>query len=362
MAVAATPVSQQLSAVDYRTSPAVYRHWSLGFEGPVATLGMKVAEDGGIRSGYKLKLNSYDLGVDIEFADALNRIRFEHPEVGAVVVTSLRDRVFCSGANIFMLGLSSHAWKVNFCKFTNETRNGIEDSSRHSDLKFLAAINGNCAGGGYELALACDEIWLVDDRFERDLIARGSASRCAARNGRSHATHRQAEDAARSRRCVLYDRRGCTRRPREGLATGGRDHSAIAVRREGSRPSPRARRGEPPSRGIGRRRADAARADGRARSNRIRARHGRDRPRSTPRQVDRSRAAATRAEDHRRHRGRRRALVAAGHGSGARRRNPLSQDKRDRHWDLVASNRRRSAGRRRRRHDAGRPPESLARS
>jgi benzoyl-CoA-dihydrodiol lyase len=164
MAVAAALESQQRSSVDYRTEPSAYRHWTLTFDGPIATLGMKVAEDGGIRPGYKLKLNSYDLGVDLELADALNRVRFEHPEVGAVVVTSLRDRIFCSGANIFMLGLSSHAWKVNFCKFTNETRNGMEDSSRHSDLKFLAAINGNCAGGGYELALACNEIWLVDDR------------------------------------------------------------------------------------------------------------------------------------------------------------------------------------------------------
>jgi benzoyl-CoA-dihydrodiol lyase len=150
--------------VDYQTDPSRYRHWSLRFDGPIATLGMSVAEDGGIRPGYKLKLNSYDLGVDIELHDALNRIRFEHPEVGAVVVTSLRERIFCSGANIFMLGLSSHAWKVNFCKFTNETRNGIEDASRHSGLKFLAAVNGSCAGGGYEMALACDEIWLVDDR------------------------------------------------------------------------------------------------------------------------------------------------------------------------------------------------------
>ena len=157
-------VSADLSRVDYQTAPSRYRHWSLSFDGPLARLGMNVSEAGGIRPGYKLKLNSYDLGVDIELADALNRIRFEHPEVRAVVVTSLRDRIFCSGANIFMLGLSSHAWKVNFCKFTNETRNGIEDSSRHSGLKFLAAINGNCAGGGYEMALACDEIWLVDDR------------------------------------------------------------------------------------------------------------------------------------------------------------------------------------------------------
>ncbi len=154
----------RLDRVDYQTDPSRYRHWRLSFDGPLATLAMDVAEDGGLRPGYKLKLNSYDLGVDIELADALNRIRFEHPEVRAVIVTSLKERIFCSGANIFMLGLSSHAWKVNFCKFTNETRNGIEDSSRHSGLKFIAAVNGACAGGGYELALACDEIWLVDDR------------------------------------------------------------------------------------------------------------------------------------------------------------------------------------------------------
>ena len=152
------------SWVTYDTHPDRYAHWKLSFDGPVATLALGIDEDRGIRPGYKLKLNSYDLGVDIELADALQRIRFEHPEVASVVVTSSRERIFCSGANIFMLGLSSHAWKVNFCKFTNETRNGIEDSSRHSGLKFIAACNGTTAGGGYELALACDEILLLDDR------------------------------------------------------------------------------------------------------------------------------------------------------------------------------------------------------
>jgi benzoyl-CoA-dihydrodiol lyase len=163
--VAATQESKaRLEAVDFQTDPSRYKHWRLTFDGPVATLTMDVAEDGGIRPGYKLKLNSYDLGVDIELHDALQRIRFEHPEIRSVIITSAKNRIFCSGANIYMLGLSSHAWKVNFCKFTNETRNGIEDSSAHSGLKFLAACNGTTAGGGYELALACDEIILVDDR------------------------------------------------------------------------------------------------------------------------------------------------------------------------------------------------------
>jgi benzoyl-CoA-dihydrodiol lyase len=154
----------KMEAVDFQIDPSRYKHWRLAFDSPVATLTMDVAEDGGIRPGYKLKLNSYDLGVDIELHDALQRIRFEHPEIHSVIITSAKNRIFCSGANIYMLGLSSHAWKVNFCKFTNETRNGIEDASAHSGVKFLAACNGTTAGGGYELALACDEIILVDDR------------------------------------------------------------------------------------------------------------------------------------------------------------------------------------------------------
>src|SRR5947207_471552 len=149
--------------ITFDTCPDAYRHWKLTFDGPVATLSMDVREDAGLSPDYRLKLNSYDLGVDIELADAIQRLRFEHPEVHAVVVASAKDRVFSAGANIMMLRDSSHAWKVNFCKFTNETRLAIEDASRHSGLPFLAALNGTCAGGGYELALACDEILMVDD-------------------------------------------------------------------------------------------------------------------------------------------------------------------------------------------------------
>src|SRR3954453_10669668 len=149
--------------INFQISPEQYKHWKLFIEGAVATLSMEVQEDQTLADGYKLKLNSYDLGVDIELADAIQRIRFEHPEVRAVVITSLKPRIFCAGANIYMLGTSSHAFKVNFCKFTNETRCAIEDASAHSGQRYVAALNGTASGGGYELAVACDEIYLVDD-------------------------------------------------------------------------------------------------------------------------------------------------------------------------------------------------------
>ena len=155
---------QERELVSFATHPARYQHWTLLVEGDVAKLKLDINEDGGIKPGYKLKLNSYDLGVDIELHDAINRIRFEHPLVKVVVFESGKEKIWCSGANIYMLGLSTHGWKVNFCKFTNETRNGLEDSSRHDGLKAIASVTGACAGGGYELALACDRIIMVDDR------------------------------------------------------------------------------------------------------------------------------------------------------------------------------------------------------
>ena len=164
MSSQATASTRLAPDVDFQVTPAGYRHWRLTFDGPVATLAMDVDEHGGLASGYELKLNSYDLGVDIELYDAVQRLRFEHPEIRAVVMTGGKERIFCAGANIQMLAAAPHAWKVNFCKFTNETRNGMEDATVHSGQTWIAALNGTASGGGYELALACEHIMLVDDR------------------------------------------------------------------------------------------------------------------------------------------------------------------------------------------------------
>ena len=231
MGEAAGRLRQTNGAIDFRTEPARYRHWKLAVEGEVATLTMDVDEKGGLLGGYELKLNSYDLGVDIELADAIERLRFEHPEVKVVVLRSGKDRVFCAGANIRMLASATHAHKVNFCKFTNETRNGIEDASEHSGQKYLCVVNGTAAGGGYELALACDHIMLVDDGSAAGVAARAAAARRAARHRRAHPRHRQAQGAARPRRRVLHHRGRREGQARGRLAAGRRGHAALQARR-----------------------------------------------------------------------------------------------------------------------------------
>ena len=233
-----------MDRVDYQTEPSRYKHWKLKFDGPVATLLADFDENAGLRPGYKLKLNSYDLGVDIELNDAVNRIRFERPEVRIVIIMSARERVFCSGANIFMLGVSSHAWKVNFCKFTNETRNGLEDSSKYEGLKFLAAVNGSCAGGGYELALACDEIILIDDRSSAVSLPEVPLLGVLARNRRAHAADRQAPCPPRSCGRLLHHERGRARREGSRLASRRRNRQARTIRGQGERACSRACRRE----------------------------------------------------------------------------------------------------------------------
>ena len=224
--------------VDYRTDPSQYRHWKLSVEGALARLTLDIAEDAGVRPGYKLKLNSYDLGVDIELADALNRVRFEHPEVRSVIVTSGKDRVFCSGANIFMLGVSSHAWKVNFCKFTNETRNGIEDTSR----AFRHQVRRRGQRRLRRRRLRAGPGLRRDHPGRRPLLlglaARGAAARRAARHRRPDPRHRQAQGPPRPRRHLLHQRRRRARPARGRVAPGRRGRQAGAVRQPSSTTAP----------------------------------------------------------------------------------------------------------------------------
>ena len=209
------------SRIDFATSPEQYRHWQLDVEGAVARLTLRVQEDAPLYPGYELKLNSYDLGVDIELYDAVQRLRFEHPEVGAVVVTSGHERVFCAGANIRMLAQADHALKVNFCKFTNETRNGIEDASAHSGQRYICAVNGPAAGGGYELALACDHIILIDDGSSTVALPELAPAGGAAGHRRADPAGGQAAGAPRPRRFPVHGIGGSARLSRIGVATGG---------------------------------------------------------------------------------------------------------------------------------------------
>ena len=320
-----------MDRVDYQTEPSRYKHWKLKFDGPVATLLADFDENAGLRPGYKLKLNSYDLGVDIELNDAVNRIRFEHPEVRAVVIMSARERVFCSGANIFMLGVSSHAWKVNFCKFTNETRNGLEDSSKHEGLKFLAAVNGSCAGGGYELALACDEIILIDDRSSAVslpevpllgvLPGTGGLTRLT---DKRHVRHDLADVFCTTSEGVRGEK---ARR----LAPRRRDRQARAIRGQGERARARARRRERPA-CIGEgRRADADRAHYRSRRARLSPCHGHDRPRRARRDFHDQRPERRSAAGRRGDRSSGRELVSARARPRARGRDPVDAHQRARH-------------------------------
>ena len=303
--------------VDYQTAPSRYRHWKLKFDGPVATLLADFDENGGLRPGYKLKLNSYDLGVDIELNDAINRIRFERPEVRTVVITSARERVFCSGANIFMLGASSHAWKVNFCKFTNETRNGLEDSSAHGGLEIPGRGQRLLRGRRLRAGARLRRDHSHRRSLQRRQPARGAAARRVAGNGRTDAANRQAPCPPRSRGRLLHDERRRARREGFELAPRRRDRQAGAVRGQGARAGAGPRGDErPPLVGQGRR-AHADRARHRSRCVALFACHGGDRPRSARRHLHDQGAERPSAAGRRGDRGRRRRLVSAGARPGA---------------------------------------------
>ena len=284
--------------VEFRVSPDRYRHWRVSYDGPVATLVMDVDEQGGLVPGYELKLNSYDLGVDIELYDAVQRLRFEHPEVRTVVITSGKPKIFCAGANIRMLAASAHGWKVNFCKFTNETRNGIEDATANSGQTYLAAVNGTASGGGYELALACEHIMLVDDRSSAVSLPELPLARRAAGYRRADPGVRQAARAAGPGRLLLYPAGGRGGQEGRPVAPGRRGRAAAPVGRDRRGAGRRAGRAlEPPGR-RGRSTADPARQDPRRRRDNLRARLGHAQPRGGQRRHNDKRPAGRPARRH----------------------------------------------------------------
>ena len=316
--------------MDFRTEPSRYKHWKLAFDGPVATLVMDVKEDGGLRPGYELKLNSYDLGVDIELYDAIQRLRFEHPEVRAVVLRSGKERVFCAGANIRMLSQSSHGWKVNFCKFTNETRNAIEEATAESRQTYLTAIAGACAGGGYELALATDHIILADDGSTT--VSLPEVPLLAVLPGTGGLTRLVDKRHVRRDRadffCTLEE--GIKGAARARVAPGRRGRAALAARRGGQAPRRRPGRAQRPP-GVGtRHRAVAARAPHRGRRDRLLARRLPGGPRPGHRRDHGERADDARAGRPRGHPRRGRRLLAARPGPRAGRPDPASARQRGR--------------------------------
>jgi benzoyl-CoA-dihydrodiol lyase len=223
---------QQHPPVEFERDPASYRHWQVSYDGAIARLRMCVDPDGGLRPGYELKLNSYDLGVDIELADVVRRLRFEHPEVRVVLLSSGTDNVFCAGANIHMLGQSTHAWKVNFCKFTNETRCEIEDATLFSAQTYLAACNGTCAGGGYELALACKEIYLQDDGNSPSASPRSRCSACSPAPAASPASSTSAASGATAPTCSRPPPRAfAASGPRSGASSTPSTRAASSIKR-----------------------------------------------------------------------------------------------------------------------------------
>ena len=348
--------------VDFRTEPAKYRHWKLTFNGPVATLAMDVKEDGGLRPGYELKLNSYDLGVDVELYDAIQRLRFEHPEVGAVVVTSGKERVFCAGANIRMLSQSAHGWKVNFCKFTNETRNAIEEATGESRQFYLCAVNGPCAGGGYELALATDWIVMADDG--NTAVSLPEVPLLAVLPGTGGLT--RLVDKRRVRRdradffCTVEEGIKGARAVEWGLVDESR--AALEARR-GREASRRRVRGAHRSAGRSpRHRAGSARALDRRRPDPLWPRRLRDRPRARSCR-DHGERAERGAADRRRRRPRgRRRVLAAGTRSRARRSDPAPAHQRGRDRTLGAQDVGSRRSRRGVRSPARGAPRGLARA